>query len=110
MIVHYALTLLVISKPKAFVLIIVSKIKHTPAMLMVLKPITLILLSIRKCINTISLTLAFHVMAFVGITVKECRFALPVRFSTYKFTKILRLILESVISDYNLLSPGGDNK
>ena len=77
------MTVLEVSEPESYILVIILKIESTLAMLLVLHPLTFILFTVRESIYAISFTLSFLVSAFVSIAVRIDGSTLALRLSAY---------------------------
>ena len=73
--------MLMTTKPKAYILVVVGEIASAIAVLLVLKPLPFVTLSIRIGSNAIALATPLKVFAFVCFTIAIQRIALTMRFS-----------------------------
>ena len=82
------MTLLMPTKPKTHVFIVVGEITSAVAVLLVLEPLPFVTFSISKGSNAIALATPFKVFALVGFTIAIQRIALTMRLSASHFALV----------------------
>ena len=100
------MTVLEVSEPESYILIIILKIESTLAMLLVLHPLAFVLFAVRESIYAISIALTFLIRAFVGITIGIDCGTLALWLSAYHFSLVLTTITGDAGTQRNLLSKG----
>ena len=87
-IVHHAVSLLVVPKPQPVITVVVGEVVYALAVLLVLEPLPFVPFAIGEGIHSMPLPFAFHVLSLKGVAIIKACTAFAMGLSTKHFALI----------------------